>query len=148
MLIGNIVKRINNMLAGEQLVYSQLEPYLDEVIDDINRNLNSCFPAFSEIEKDILHIADTNYNFFPERYIREVVCKGAAFKFYIMDEEGSPTAEQYGQDYLTALFYMTRDFIEYVPPEYQAKTKGSLLIDECEAVSARNPFPLDIWNWS
>lgn len=148
MLIGNIVKRINKLLADEQLVYSQLEPYLDEVIDDINKNLNSAFPAFSEVEKDILHVLDTNYNFIPDRYIRSVVCKGAAYKFYIMDEEGSPTAEQYGQDYLTNLFYMTRDYIEQVPVEFQDPSTGSLLINVDGAASSQNPFPLDIWDWS
>lgn len=146
MLIGTIVKRINKLLADEQLVYSQLEPYLDEVIDDINDKLNSSFPAFSEIEKDIIHVADVNYNFIPEKYIRTVVCKGAAYKFYIMDEEGSPTAEQYGQDYITALFYMTRDYIENVPEQFQDVSKGSLLLDECGVVADQNPFCLDIWS--
>lgn len=147
MLIGNIIKQVNRLLDGEQLVYSQLEPYLDAVIDDINTQLNAVFPTFSEIEKDTLRVADTNYNYFPERYIRNIVCKGAAYKFYITDEEGSITAEQYGQDYMNNLFYMTRDYIDEVPLEFRSTSKGSLVIREAEGVSTNEPFPLDIWNW-
>ena len=71
-----------------------------------------------------------DYNYFPDRYLREVVCKGAAYKFYIMDEEGIATAEQYGYDYEKALFVMQRDYIEQVPVEYQADSKGSVAISE------------------
>ena len=45
MLVNDIVKRVNQELAGEQLVYTRIKPFLDEVIDDINANLNSTFPT-------------------------------------------------------------------------------------------------------
>ena len=68
--INTIVNYINEKLAGEQLLYSQLLVFLDGTIDDINQALNSNFPAFSEFSE-----ADENYpdyNFFPDRYIRTV----------------------------------------------------------------------------
>lgn len=128
MLVTEIVKRINKLLAGEQLTYRQLEPFLDEVIYDINSQLNSCFPAFSELEADIT--SEVDYNFFPEKYVRDVVVKGAAYKFYIMDEEGMQTADMYGYDYQNTLFVMTRDYIDFVPEEYDTEQTGSLVFEQ------------------
>ena len=41
--INTIVNYINERLAGEQLLYSQLLVFLDGTIDDINQALNSNF---------------------------------------------------------------------------------------------------------
>lgn len=148
MLIKDIVKRVNTLLAGEQLVYSQLEPFLDETIDDINTQLNSVYPAFSEIDKELLQLGSIDYNFFPDKYIRDVVCVGAAYKFFLMDEEGMQTADAYGQKYRENMFYMVRDFIDLVPREFEARNNGSINIhmDDC-VVLEHTPFPLDIWSW-
>ncbi len=101
--INTIVNYINERLAGEQLLYSQLLVFLDGTIDDINQALNSNFPAFSEFSEKDENYPD--YNFFPDRYIRTVVVTGACAKFYICDEEGAAVAEQYQyeyKDYLSA----------------------------------------------
>lgn len=119
----------NKYLAGEQLVYHQLAPFFDEVIDDINAKLNSTFPAFTEIDLDTLSPGEVDYNYFPDKYLRSVVAIGAAHKFYVMDEEGIPTADQYGMKYQENLFYMMRDYIEQVPEEFQSDSKGSLIIN-------------------
>ena len=144
MKLTSIVKRVNEFLAGEQLVYSRMEIFLDEVIDDINTALNSTFPAFSELGEGMEFTGDAEYNFFPDKYIRSVVCKGAASKFYTMDEEGSPTAEQYASDYATALFIMTRDYLEQVPEAYRSENTGSVLFDE-KYRTEEQPFDFDVW---
>jgi len=103
MELQKIVNAINKRLAGELLIYSELEIHLDAVIDEINNRLNSNFPAFSEFNStDYANYPD--YNFFPDKYIRSVVIPGAAFKFYVTDEEGISTATKYEQEYQTNLF--------------------------------------------
>lgn len=144
MKITNIVKRVNEFLAGEQLVYSRMEIFLDEVIDDINTALNATFPAFSELQENIEFTGEAEYDFFPDKYIRTVVCKGAASKFYTMDEEGTPTAEQYAMEYASALYIMTRDYIEKVPEEYRSDSTGSVLFDEKYRIEEL-PFAFSIW---
>lgn len=148
MQITEIIRRVNALLAGEQLVYSQLETFLDSVIDDINTVLNSTFPAFSELglESGLGFISETDYNYFPEKYIRSVVIPGTAYKFYIMDEEGMTTAEQFGYNYEKNLFYMMRDYLEQVPEEYQASSKGSVISHE-DMTAFPTPFCFkDVWS--
>lgn len=123
-----------------------MEIFLDEVIDDINDALNSKFPSFSELEDNIEFTGNAEYNFFPDKYIRSVVCKGAAAKFYTMDEEGTPTAEQYAREYAAALFYMTRDYIEQVPEEYRSDSTGSVVFD-IRQCSRDLPFDFDVWRY-
>ena len=144
MNINTIVKRVNMLLAGEQLVYSRIEEFLDSVIDDINSRLNSTFPAFSDLRLHEAFDHEANYNFFPEKYIRSVVIPGAAYKFYIMDEEGMATAEQFGYDYEKALFMMMRDYMDEVPEEYQSKEKGSVIIHE-DMTAYPTPFDFRLW---
>ena len=144
MKLSNIVKKVNEFLAGEQLVYSRMEVFLDEVIDDINDALNSKFPTFSELGENIEYTGTAEYNFFPDKYIRSVVCKGAAAKFYTMDEEGIQTAEQYAREYAAALFYMTRDYIELVPEEYRSESTGSVVFDE-KYRTDELPFNFGVW---
>ena len=119
MTISKIVKRINEELAGELLTYGELETFLDQVIDDINHQLDSKFPAFSDFSAETYPDRYPNYNFFPEEYIRNVVIKGAAYKFYVMDEEGIPTAQMFQYNYQDQLFLMLRDYLEYVPEEFK-----------------------------
>lgn len=126
MTIGDIVKGINHYLADEQYPYTQFEQFLDAVVDDINDSLNSKYPVFSELSSQSGFTMDTEYAFFPDKYIREVVIKGAAFKFFITDEEGMQTAQAYDYDYQDALFTMTRDFIEQVPDEYRSDSTGGI----------------------
>lgn len=133
------------MLAGEQLVYSKLEPFLDSVIDDINIQLNSRYPTFSECNFPSVLDTAAVYDYFPDRYIRSVVIKGAAYKFYIMDEEGINTAEMFGYDYQDALYYMLRDFVDKVPEEYQDDNTGSLMIDENYPLYSSTKFDISVW---
>lgn len=142
--INTIVKRVNRLLAGEQLVYSRLEEFLDATIDDINAKLNSKFPTFSELNLELEFAGDSEYDYFPDQYIRSVVIPGAAYKFYIMDEEGIQTAEQFGYDYDKNLFMMQRDYLEQVPEEYQAESKGSVVIHE-DWSAMPTPFSFDVW---
>lgn len=117
MLIKDIVALVNQKLAGELLTYSELKPHLDSTIDDINTQLNSKYPAFSELDSIV-----TEYTAFPDKFIRQVVVPGAAWYFYTTDEEGSAAAPQYAQDYQRGLFTMLRDMLYGVPTEYQVDT--------------------------
>lgn len=119
MTLSKIVTRINALLADELYPYEYLEIYLDDVVDDINERLSATFPSFSEVvdEKTPMNF---DYNFIPEKYIRTVIIKGAAFKFFIKDEEGIETAQAYGRDYQIALFNMQRDYMTEVPEEFKA----------------------------
>lgn len=139
MLVNDIVKRVNQELAGEQLVYTRIKSFLDEVIDDINANLNSTFPTFSDLGESVEGGLVTDYNYFPEKYIRSVVIKGAAYKFYIMDEEGEQIAQMYNYDYQLALFHMVRDYIDQVPEEYQSDSTGSIRLKLDDSVE---PFSI------
>lgn len=127
MTLTKIVERVNYLLAGENLTYSELEVHLDSVIDDLNHELNSVFPAFSEFNNTDYGDTYPDYSFFPDRYIRSVVCVGAAFKFFITDEEGAQSAMKYEQDYAKALFMMQRDYSNQVPVAYQPTTDQGYL---------------------
>jgi len=125
MKITQIVQNVNDLLAGELLTYDALKVHLDATIDDINAALSSGFPSFTEfIAADYVNYPD--YNFFPDRYIRSVVCLGAAYKFFITDEEGIVTAQKYGYSYDDNLFYMLRDYIDQVPEAYQIDAGGTI----------------------
>ena len=75
-------------------------------------------PCFLRFNNAIIH--NIRLQFFPDKYIRTVVIPGAAYKFYITDEEGISTATKYEQEYLTNLFYMERDYLPLLPEEYKA----------------------------
>ena len=130
MRISEIVRRTNEKLAGETLMYTQLEMFFDEVIDDINAKLNSKFPTFSEVFSAETLSSDAEYNCFPDKYVRTVVVVGAAYKFYCTDEEGIATAQQYAFDYNTNLFLMERDYSDLVPEQYRATGQGHLTTKE------------------
>lgn len=48
MKIETMVDKINMSLAGEMLDYEELADLIDDVIDDVNNKMNTCFPTVSE----------------------------------------------------------------------------------------------------
>lgn len=130
MLLTDIVKKVNQLLAGEQLTYGELLPHLDYAIDCINQSLGARYPAFSE-----LPAGTTVYNAFDDKYIRSVVGTGAAWRFYVTDEEGINTAAQYQQDFQEALFIMQRDMIYNVPAAYQADVNEGSVIGDVDSAT-------------
>lgn len=128
----------NSRLAGEQLTYSQLLPYFDAVVDEINARLHTRFKVFSDVTTNDITL---EYDEFPNKYIRTVVCVGAAYKWYTDDEEGIATAEALGQEYQNNLFLMERDYGPLIPPEKRRNDKGGMLPDfECKHNNA------NFWN--
>lgn len=130
MKILELVRLTNKYLAGEQLVYSKLRPFFDQALDDVNSTLNACFPSFESLDLDTFLVKDAEYNYFPDQYVRSVIALGAAYYFYVMDEEGITTADKYEEKYRQNLFYMLRDYLDQVPLEYQSDKTGSVLISE------------------
>lgn len=55
MYISELVKRINQKLADETKTQTELIPYMDSVIDDINARLNSKFPTYTEYIRAFLY---------------------------------------------------------------------------------------------
>ena len=152
MLLPQIVKTVNRYLAGEMLTFNNMVVYLDEVIDDINIKLCSTFPTFTEAIDAATEAAGVainltafNYNYFPDEYIRTVVCKGAVYKFFIQDEEGVITADKYGYEYTDNLFYMQRDYISQVPVAYQSDSNASVVKDEYWR-SGNLPFDFSVFS--
>ena len=114
MQIQTLIESINTQLAGELLSIGELKDFVDKAIDDINTRLNTKFPVLS----DVLDGTRLEYTAIPDKYIRTVVIPGAAFKYYITDEEGAAVAPKYEEEYLKGLFYMERDYMALVPEEY------------------------------
>ena len=130
MLITQIQKLFNDALAGETLSIKEMLPHLDAAIDGINDKLNSKYPVFSDIPLDTY---DAVYNYFPDKYIRTEVIPGAAWHFYVMDEEGLQTAPQYLQDYEMGKFYMQRDMLYKIPEEYQDDDHQGYIVGDPES---------------
>lgn len=124
MRVGQIVNLINKHLADEFCSVAELTSYMDRVIDDINTRLNSKFPTVSEVIATAGGTTDPDYNVFPDKYIRSVLVVGAAYKYYITDEEGNATAQQYGVEYNQNLFYMERDYSFSIPEIYRESEQG------------------------
>ena len=125
MLITNIQKLLNSALAGETLSIKEMLPHLDAAIDGINDKLNTCYPVFSDLD---LTAAGAEYSFFPDKYIRTVVVPGAAWHYYVMDEEGLQTAPQYQSDFENGKFIMQRDMLYAIPEEFQADSEAGSII--------------------
>lgn len=121
MRIQQIVNLVNTRLAGETLTYKQLVPYLDQTIHDINTQLNSVFPTFSESVTDP---TNGSYISIPDSYIVSVIVVGSAYKFFIDDEEGVDAAPALAAEYNTNLYYMLRDYANLVPETYRASNRG------------------------
>lgn len=125
MRISKLLEITNRLLAGDTLPLSKMILFFDQVIDDINSALDSTFPSFSDLDP-----SETTYDLFPDKYLRSVVAKGAAFKYLTMDEEGALVGQAFAYDYQDALFKMTRDYITSVPEEYRAETDGGVDLKE------------------
>lgn len=142
--LNMIVKFINDKLAGETLMYSQLLVHLDSVIDDINFTLSSRYPAFSEFNAED-HERYPNYDFFPDKYIRSVVVMGAAYKFYTTDEEGANAAPKYEMDYRNALYRMQRDWSLHVPPCFQDCCHNGMIFSHDEEPCESTDYDMRSW---
>lgn len=148
MRIANIVALVNRKLANELLSQTELLMYMDSVIDDINAQLNSTFPTFSEVIAEE-GVNDPDYQYIPDKYLRSVVVVGAAVKYYEADEEGNPSATAYVQDYKQQLFYMLRDFSFSIPEEYRAENQGFIPLSDSKLNSpglrlgSNVPFDVD-----
>jgi len=115
MQMSEITRRVNDLLDGEILAPRQMRDLLDNAIDKINETLNTIYPTFSELPEGSLE-----YVCFPDRYIRTVVCLGAAVAFYMRDEEGGNPPQGYAMEFQAGLFRMLRDYIHMVPDIYKA----------------------------
>lgn len=130
MLLTRVQKLFNEALAGETLSYKEMLPHLDAAIDGINTTLNTIYPVFSDVPNDT---ADAEYNFFPDKYIRMVVIPGAAWHFYVMDEEGLQTAPQYQADFEHGKFIMQRDMLYKIPEEYMDDDHAGFIVGDPES---------------
>ena len=130
MLITQVCKLFNEALAGETLSYKEMLAHLDFAVDSINSKLNTVYPVFSDVPADT---GDASYDFFPDRYIRTVVIPGAAWHFYVMDEEGLQTSPQYLQDFETGKFIMQRDMLYKIPEEYQDDDHQGYIVGDPES---------------
>mgnify|MGYP003289343896 CR=1 FL=1 len=149
MLKQTLLNLFNEKLAGEMFTYSEVVSYFDLVIDEINADLSSKFPAFTEftptlypgykaelytriengkeiIDEKARDAVYQNYDFFPDKYLRSVVIPGAAYKWFSVDEEGASTAPLFQAEYEKARFEMVRDYIDLVPYEYQNDISGAI----------------------
>lgn len=147
MTINKIVEQVNKLLADELYPESYLEQFLDATIDDINERLSSCFPTFSEFMEEQGYLEDPDYDYFPDNYIRSVVIKGTAYKFYIADEEGIDTAQRYGAEYLEALFKMQRDYITEVPEAYQVDHLSAIDTNFEDLTTEATDLTVQGWGW-
>ena len=129
MKVYDVMQLINKKLANELMSQTELISYADSVIDDINAQLNSIFPTFSEVVKEA-GVNNPDYDFFPDKYIRSVVVLGAAYKYYEVDEEGNPAAESFKLEYNQQLFYMLRDYSFSIPKEYRADNQGFIELSD------------------
>ena len=127
MKYADIIREINKLLDGERLTEPQLISFLDNTIDDINRELNAVYPTFTEY-RDAPGF-NLVYDAFPDQYIRSVVCPGAAYYWYTSEEEGEIAATALYTEYARALFIMKRDWMKEVPVIYQNLRGGMLPTD-------------------
>lgn len=135
MKIQALVNLVNNNLAGETLSYSRMKQFLDNVIDDINEDLGSIYPAFSELEPSV-----DVYDMFPDKWLRSVVSFGAAYYFFLVDEEGIMTAESLERIYMNNLFKMQRDLVGHVPEQYQKGYVDPATLEEGEEAPEPDHF--------
>lgn len=126
MKYNTIINLISKHLADELVSETEMLSYMDRVVDDINAQLNTNFPVFTEYKEANADVPNEmlDYTAFPDKYIRMVVIPGTAFKYYTTDEEGSYAAPKYEEDYRQGLFYMLRDYSFSVPAEYRTDTQG------------------------
>ena len=137
MKYNTFVNLISKHLADELVSEVEMLSYMDRVIDDINVQLNTTFPTFTEFkeqqtEQATLDSLDLDYTAIPDKYIRTVVIPGAAYKYYTTDEEGNYAAPKYEEDYRQGLFYMVRDYSFSVPTQYRADAQGFVNLQDSD----------------
>ena len=110
MLTTQLRNEVNNALAGEQLSLKMMLPHLNFAIDQINSTLNTVFPVFTE--------STTEYTAFPDKWIRQVVVPAAAHHYFVVDDEGRTSEQNFSQLYQQGLFFMLRDYSHCIPDEY------------------------------
>ena len=134
MFYSKVIDLIRRHLGDELVTEPELYNYIDRVIDDINVQLNTCFPTFTEFSEENYGISGNllDYTAIPDKYLRTVVVPGAAFKYYTTDEEGGNAAPKYEEDYRQGLFYMLRDYSFSIPEKYRADEQGFVELDEEE----------------
>ena len=130
MKLVDIQKLMNNALAGETLTLKEMLPHLDFAIDEINDTLNSIYPTFSELLAE--EPEATEYSFFPDRYIRRTVISGAAWNYYVVDEEGLQTSIQYQADFEKGKFVMQRDMLYNIPEQFQASVHRGFVVGDSD----------------
>ena len=134
MQIKKLVDTINRTyVPSEYLRQPDVYYFMDRVIDDINEQLQACYPTFSEWES-FVNVWNENfpeepkdrtvYDVIPDRYLRSVVALGTALYFYTSDEEGEQIAIDYQARYNQQLFYMVRDYHMLVPEMFQNNEGG------------------------
>lgn len=121
MQITKLLNLINSKLAGETLMLSQIEPFLDDVIDDINSRLHSRFNYFREMP------GTQEFSEFPDYYISSVLVIGAVAKWYVADEEGIQPAVDFQTQYDNNLALMVRDYINLVPDNKRQYNDASVI---------------------
>lgn len=135
MIILNLRTYINrNYIASEHLHPTDMLGYMDTVIDSINKDMQACFPTFTDwaaycntyntANPSLTPLDPNNYTAIPDCYLRGVVAPGAALEFYSSDEEGEQVASKYYLDYEKAKAAMIRDYINLVPVEFQNNKGG------------------------
>ena len=134
MQIKKLVDTINRTyVPSEYLRQPDVYYFMDRVIDDINEQLQACYPTFSEWES-FVNVWNENfpeepkdrtvYDVIPDKYLRSVVALGTALYFYTSDEEGEQIAIDYQARYNQQLFYMVRDYHMLVPEMFQNNEGG------------------------
>lgn len=151
MLLKQIQMLFNTKLAGEMLRYDEIVPYLDDVINDINSTLDTTYPMFSEFNykdfpgykkeyyttidpitgEEVIDIEKrkevySNYDLFPDKYIKSVVITGGAYYWFTVDEEGTSVAPLFQQQYESNKFIMLRDYADKVPFRFMAHNDGAV----------------------
>jgi len=134
MQIKKLVDTINRTyIASDYLRQPDIYYFMDRVIDDINANLQACYPTFTNWEDFVEAWNEkypeepkdrTVYDVIPDKYLRSVVALGTALYYYTSDEEGEQIAMDYQQRYNQQLFLMIRDYHIQVPEMFQDNVGG------------------------
>ena len=111
MQVSDLKTRINQDLAGELMSLKMMLSHINWAIDNINSELNACFP--------ILKDTDTEYTAIPDKYIRSVIVPGAVHHYYMVDDEGATGEQDFNQMFQNGLFIMLRDYSHLIPARYQ-----------------------------
>lgn len=113
MVLLELKKSLNSLLAGEMLTMEMMKQHLNYAIDEVNTVMDTCFPAITSTE-----LTD-EYTAIPDKYIRSVILPGAAHHYYMVDDEGTTPEQDFLRQFEINKFYMLRDYSAQVPLEYQ-----------------------------